>query len=158
MNVSQKAPHFRYDLVCTGADGEIKWTESFENLVTTEGKNDIINKYFKGSGYTAAWFLGLKGVGTVAAGDTLATHAGWAELTPYTGNRPALAFGTPSAGSSVATGIAYTITSGATVAGAFVASVNTGASGILYSAGDAVSSRAVLSGDVLTVTLTVTFT
>jgi hypothetical protein len=158
MNVSEKAPHMTYELVCTGADGVVKWTDTFENLVTTEGKNDIINKYFKGAAYTASWFLGLKGAGTAAVGDTLASHAGWAELTPYSGNRPAITFGTSGAGSNTATGVAYTITGSATVAGAFVASVASGSSGILYSAGDAASSRAVVNGDVLTVTLTVSFT
>lgn len=158
MEVSQKAPCFRYDFVCTDGDGNVRWTDSFENLVTTPGKNDIIDKYFKGSAYTAAWFLGLKGVGTAAVGDTLASHAGWSELTPYSGNRPAVTFGTSAAGSNTATGVAFTITSSATIAGAFVSSVASGTSGILYSAGDAAASRAVVNGDTLTVTLTVTFT
>src|SRR4051812_26948682 len=30
-----------------------QWREVFHNLVTTEGKNDILDKYFKGSSYTA---------------------------------------------------------------------------------------------------------
>jgi hypothetical protein len=84
-------------------DGEVKWVEEFDNLVTTEGKNDILDKYFKGSAYTAAWYLGLKGTGSAAVGDTLASHAGWAEVTPYAGNRPAITFGTTAAGSNTAT-------------------------------------------------------
>lgn len=158
MDVSQKSPFFRYEMVCTDADGAVKWRDSFENLVTTEGKNDLLNKYFKGSSYTAAWYLGLKGAGTAAAGDTLASHGGWSELTPYSGNRPAITFGTSASGSNTATGVAFSITSSATVAGAFVGSAASGTSGILYSAGDAGSTRAVASGDTLTVTLTVSFT
>lgn len=99
--------------------------------------------------------MGLKGAGSAAAGDTLASHAGWSEVNPYTGNRPAITFGTTSAGSNTATAVSYSITSGATVAGAFVCSVNTGTSGTLYSAGDFTSSRTVASGDTLNSTLTV---
>lgn len=149
------APHFCYEVECVGADGEVKWTETIRNLVTTVGKNDIIDKYFKGSAYTAAWYLGLKGTGSAAAGDTLASHAGWAEVTPYAGNRPAITFGTTSAGSNTATAVSISINATATVAGAFLSSVNTGTSGTLYSAGDFAASRSVVSGDTLNVTPTV---
>jgi len=148
-------PKFRYVIECVGADGKVKWTETIDNLVTTEGKNDIVDKYFKGSAYTASWFLGLKGTGSAAAGDTLASHAGWSEVTPYSGNRPAITFGTTSGGSNTATAVSYTINASATVAGAFIASVNTGTSGKLYSAGDFAASRSVVSGDTLNVTPTV---
>jgi hypothetical protein len=149
------APAFTYKVECVGPDGQVKWTEEFHNLVTTEGKNDIIDKYFKGSAYTAAWFLGLKGTGTAAVGDTLASHAGWSEVTPYSGNRPAITFGSTSAGSNTATAVSFTINGTATVAGAFISSVNTGTSGKLYSAGDFAASRSVASGDTLNVTPTV---
>jgi hypothetical protein len=155
MKETIKAPAFRYRVECIGADGMLKWVEEYDNLVTTEGKNDIIDKYFKGSAYTAAWFLGLKGTGSAAAGDTLASHAGWSEVTPYAGNRPAITFGTTSSGSNTATAVSYSINASATVAGAFAASVNTGTAGKLYSAGDFAASRSVISGDTLNVTLTV---
>jgi len=149
------APFITYRVECIAPDGKVRWVEEFRNLVTTEGKNDIIDKYFKGSAYTAAWYLGLKGTGSAAAGDTLASHAGWAEVTPYSGNRPAITFGTTSAGSNTATAVSYTINATATVAGAFIASVNTGTAGKLYSAGDFSGPRSVLSGDTLNVTPTV---
>jgi hypothetical protein len=148
-------PFFTYGVECIGADGQMKWSENFSNLVTTVGKNDLLDKYFKGSAYTAAWFLGLKGTGTAAAGDTAASHAGWAEVNPYAGNRPTITFGTSASGSNTATAVAYTINATATVAGAFVQSANTGTTGILYSAGDFSASRSVVSGDTLNVTLTV---
>lgn len=148
--------HFTYDVQCVGPDGQVKWREHFTNLVTTAGKNDIIDKYFKISGYTAAWYLGLKGTGTAAVGDTLASHAGWSEVTPYSGNRPAITFGTTSGGSNTATAVSYSCNGSATVAGAFVASVNTGTGGTLYSAGDfSGGSKIVGDGDTLNVTLTV---
>jgi hypothetical protein len=146
---------FHYSIECVDKDGNVKWTEEFDNLVTTVGKTDIIDKYFKGSAYTAAWYLGLKGTGTAVVGDTLASHASWSEVTPYSGNRPAITFGTTSAGSNTATAVSYTINASATVAGAFIASANTGTSGTLYSAGDFGASRSVVSGDTLNVTVTV---
>lgn len=150
-------PRFHYHIECVGADGEVKWVEDIDNLVTTVGKTDIVDKYFKGSAYTAAWFLGLKGAGSAVVGDTLASHGGWAEVNPYTGNRPAITFGTTAAGSNTATAVSYAITLAGptTVAGAFVASVNTGTGGTLYSAGDFAASRSVVSGDTLNVTITV---
>lgn len=153
-----KAPYLTYKFECFDKDGNLKWEETIENLVVTVGKNDLIDKYFKGSSYTAAWYMGLKGAGTIAAGDTLASHAGWSEVTPYSGNRPAITWGTSSGGSNTATAVSYTINATQTVAGAFIASVNSGTSGILYSASDFAVSRSVVSGDTLNVTATVTFT
>lgn len=155
LNETMQAPRFTYAVECYDRHGKLKWREIIENLVTTEAKNDIIDKYFKGSAYTAAWYLGLKGTGSAAVGDTLASHAGWAEVTPYAGNRPAITFGTTSAGSNTASAISFSINASATVAGAFIASVNTGTAGTLYSAGDFAASRSVLSGDTINVTPTV---
>jgi hypothetical protein len=159
-NKERFGPYFTYEVECIGEDGQVKWTEKYENLVTTVGKTDIIDKYFKGSAYTAAWYLGLKGAGAAAIGDTLASHAAWAEVTPYTGNRSAITFGTTSGGSNTATAVSYSITLAGptTVAGAFVCSVASGTSGTLYSAGDFAVSRSVVSGDTLNVTLTVSAT
>lgn len=150
------APKFRYQVECVGADGVVKWTEDVTNLVTTQGGNDLIDKYFKGSTYTAAWYMMLAGAGTKAAADTLASHAAWAEVNPYSGNRPAITFGTTAAKSNTATVVSYTCNGSATVAGAAVVSVNTGTSGILYSVSDFAASRAVVNGDTLNVTLTCT--
>ncbi len=155
LEASEKAPSFRYQVECRDAEGNLKWTEDIENLVTTVGKTDIIDKYFKGSAYTAAFYCGLKGTGSAAVGDTLASHAGWSEVTPYAGNRPAITFGTTTGGSNTANAVAFTINATQTVAGAFICTVNTGTSGTLYSAGDFSASRSVIPGDTLNVTLTV---
>ena len=159
MNLGERAtaPKFKYAFECFDRDGNLKWREEIENLVTTAGKNDLLDKYFKGSSYTAAWYLGLKGTGSASASDTLSSHGGWSETTPYSGNRPAITFGTSSSGSNTATAVSYSITGSATVAGAFVASAASGTSGTLYSAGDFANSRSVVSGDTLNVTLTVSF-
>lgn len=150
-----KAPSITYDIVCTDKNGVELWRETIKNLVTTVGKTDLVDKYFKGSTYTAGWFMGLKGVGTAIVGDTLASHAGWAELTPYTGNRPGINWGTTSGGSNTATAVSITANASATVAGAFIASVATGTSGILYSAADFSSPQSIVSGNILNITPTV---
>jgi hypothetical protein len=152
-----KAPAMHYRFECLDKDGKVKWVEEFDNLVTTVGKTDIIDKYLKGSAYTASWFLGLKGTGTAVVGDTMASHAGWSELVPYAAaTRPAITWGTTSAGSNTSTAVSIAINGTATVAGAFVVNDNTksGSSGTLYSAGDFAASRSVLSGDTLNVTVT----
>jgi len=155
MQDSITAPAFTYDIICADAAGSEKWRERIHNTVMTAGKNDMLDKYFKGTAYTAAWYLGLCGSGSISASDTLASHAGWSEVTPYTGNRSAITFGTTSSGSNTATAVNVIINATATVAGAFIASVSSGTSGILYSAASFAATRSVASGDTLSVTPTV---
>lgn len=155
-----------FHVQCLDKDGNLKWEDSSPNLVVNSGLQDMNNKYFKGSGYTATWYLGLiLGPGsstTIAAGDTLALHGGWTEYTDYAGNRPAITFGTPTtADPSVITNSAvptsFSISgSGGTIAGAFVCNAATGTSGVLFSASDFQSpgDRVVVSGDTLNVTYT----
>lgn len=155
-----------FHVQCFDKDGNLKWETTEHNLVTNEGLQDLNTKYFKGVTYSAAWYLGLvtgPSSGTVyAAGDTLAVHAGWTEFTDYSGNRKAVTFGTastadPSVISNSASPSAFTVTgAGGTVAGAFLCSVDTGTSGVLFSESDfqAPGDRAVVAGDVINVTYT----
>lgn len=148
-----EAPAMRIIVECIGADGQLRWREDVHNVVCTAGKTDIIDKYLKGSSYTAAWYVILAGTGTKAAGDTLASHAGWAEVTPYAGNRPAITWGTTASGSNTSVATSISITGTATVAGAGSCTVNTGTSGVLYNVSDFSASRSVISGDTLNVTM-----
>ena len=151
------APYFEFHFECFDRDGNLKWSEHVRNTVTTEGKNSILDVYFDAATQITSWYLGLKGTGTAAVGDTLASHAGWTELTSYTGNRGAITWGEPSGGSlSASSAISFAITGTMTVAGAFISSVATGTAGTLYSAGDFSGSRSVINGDTLNVTPTVT--
>lgn len=149
------APSAELTFVCLAPDGTERWRETVHNVVTTVGKTDIVDKYLKGSAYTAAWYLVLAGAGTKAVGDTLASHAGWTELTPYAGNRPAITWGTTSAGSNTCTAVSISINATATVAGGGICTVNTGTSGTLYNVSDFSASRGVFSGDTLNVTVTI---
>lgn len=157
-----------YTVTCHDAQGNLKWTDSFPNLVVNQGLQNMNQTYFKGSGYTAAWYLGLvtgPGSGTsYAAADTLASHSGWTENTAYTtsggaGIRAQVTFGTattadPSVINNSASPSVFTMTSNAqTIAGAFLASVSSGTSGILFSAGDFTGGDKIVdSGDSLSVT------
>lgn len=150
-----------YQVECFGPDGTLKWSDTFENLVTTEGLNKYLDAALKTGLASPAWYVGLKGTGSAAAGDTLASHAGWTELTPYTGNRPAFTPGTISAGSvdNSASKATYAITGTATVAGAFVCSAASGTSGTLLGAGDfGAGSKSVGNGDTLNITVTASMT
>lgn len=138
------------------------WGEDFCNLVTTVGKNDLLTNQFKGSSYTAAWYLGLidnASFSAVAAGDTMSSHAGWIESTAYSdGTRKTLSFGTASSGSLAASAVSFSINGSATINGAFCVTNSTkgGTTGTLYSAGSFAATRTVANGDQLNVTLTVT--
>jgi hypothetical protein len=154
-----------FTVTCHDKDGNLKWEETNPNLVVNEGLQNMNTEYFKGVAYTAAWFIGLvqgpaSGT-TFNAGDTLATHAGWTEDTSYSGNRKAVTFGTattadPSVISNTASPSQFTMNGTTTIGGAFLCSVATGTSGILFSASDfqAPGDRSVVSGDVLNVTYT----
>ena len=153
MESTQEAPRFKKVYQAFDADGNLKWSEETHNLVTNEGKNDILDKYFKGSSYTASWFLGLKGAGTIAAGDTLASHSGWTEITGYTGDRKAITWGTVSGQALEASStVTFAIDETVTIAGGFITTAETGTSGILYSAENFATSRSLVSGDTLNVT------
>jgi hypothetical protein len=158
-----------YTVECRDADGNLKWVDSFNNLVVNEGLQDMNSKYFSGSSYTAALYLGLvtgPGSGTTfAAGNTLASHSGWTENTAYIGNRKLATFGTattanPSVISNSGSASVFTMNANSqTIAGAFLCTVASGSSGILFSAGDfSGGDKLVDSGDTLTVTYTFSLT
>jgi hypothetical protein len=152
-----------FHVQCFDKDGNLKWEEKAHNLVVNEGLEDMNNQYFTGVSYNAAWYLGLvtgPGAGnTYAAADTLASHIGWSENTSYTGDRKAVVFDTasnadPSVISNSTTPAQFAITGSAVIAGAFLASVDTGTSGVLFSVSNFQSpgDRTVVNGDTLNVT------
>jgi hypothetical protein len=151
-----------YHVTCYDKDGNLKWEDGFKNLVVTTGRNQYLDATLKTGVTSPLWYVGLKGTGTVVAGDTAASHGGWAELTIYSqSTRPQWVSGTISAGSLANSSAAvFTINAGGTVAGAMMINNNTkgGTTGILLSAGDFASARTVISGDTLNITITCTMT
>jgi len=148
------------------ANYQLNFEFATENLTTTAGKNDQLTQYFKGSSYTAAWFVGLvdnSGFSAYAAADTSASHSGWTESTAYTqSTRPTWTGGTVASGSvdNSASVAAFSINATVTIRGAFQISNSTkgGTTGILYGEADFASSRSLLNGDTLNVTVTDTLT
>lgn len=134
-------------------------------IVTTVGKNDILTQYFKGSTYTAAWFIGLvdgASAPTYAAADTMASHAGWTENVGYSNaNRVTWTGGTAAAGSidNSASPASFNINATGTIAGQFMVtnSTKSGTTGTLYSESNFTQgNRSVVSGDTLNCTATET--
>ena len=107
----------------------------------------------------ATWYNGLTdGTPTPAAGDTLASHAGWVEVTDYAGSRKAWV-GVRSAQTVTnnASQSAFAIDATVTVGGVFLASVASGTSGILWSvAAFTAGDRDALDGDTINVRYDVT--
>lgn len=146
-----------------------KWVETKGNLVVTVGLNDLLDKYFSGSSYTAAWFLGLissVSYSAIAAGDTMSSHAGWTEAGPTnapnysSSTRPAISFSSAASGAKASSAaVSFTFSAGGTIKGCFTTTNSTkdGTTGILYNAvlftgGD----RVVVSTDVVNVSLNYT--
>ena len=170
-----------YVVECRDANGNLKWSDSFPNLVNAVGKQLLLNTLLTTSGtYTTVGpFLGLiSGASpTFAASDTMTSHAGWTEFTAYTVTGSAVrgtaVFATATSTgtspsnvtTSTATAITYTITgSGGTVGGCFLTTGsgatstlgNTG--GTLYSAGAFSVAKVTTAGDTVSVTYQTTAT
>jgi hypothetical protein len=150
----------RYEVECVGADGTVKWRDSIDNLITTTGKNYMLDNFLAGSSFSQVGpFLGLissvgYGAGPVA-GDTMASHAGWVEAgngsnypnwsTPASNARGACSSNWSAAAAGVkalSSAIAFTIaTNGGTVKGCFLVlganavATNNSTAGTLFSAG-----------------------
>lgn len=160
-----QAPRFRYDVLCFDKDGNLKWEDFAENLVTNQGINDLMSKYFKGAAYTASHFVGivLGPTPTFAGADTALSHAGWTEYTSYSeANRQTLVlpvFSGTTVDNSASRAVFTCTGANATVSGAFISTSNAkgGTAGVLYSEalftqGD----KLVSAGDILSVLATLT--
>jgi hypothetical protein len=156
-----------YHAVCYGADGQVKWEEPIENIVTTVGRNLTLDTIL-GNSAAGAVVMGLKGVGTAVAADTQASHASWLEVggtnaPAYSGNRPTPSFASAAAGSkATSSAVSFSMTSTGTVAGCFIniggSATKDSTTGTLFSAGDFSSTKAVVNGDTIAVTYTLTLT
>lgn len=169
-----------YHVVCRDKDGNIKWEDSFPNLVNAVGKQLMLDTLLSGTSYTTVGpFLGLISGSspTFAASDTMSSHTGWTEFTNYTVGGSAVR-GTASFTSATSSGstpsnvttkaasaITYTITgAGGTVGGCFLVtgsgavSTQSSTAGTLYSAGAFSTAKVTTSGDTVSVTYSTTAT
>ena len=154
----------KFVMECYDKDGKLKWRAEESNLVVNVGLQYMAGVALTSTTQITTWYVGLYGAGasnTPAATDTLAIHAGWTEVTPYAGSRPAATFAAstnanPSVVTNSASPASFTINATQTVGGAFLCSAASGTSGTLFSAADFQSpgDRAVVSGDTLNVSYT----
>ena len=169
-----------YIVECRDKDGNLKWEESFPNLVVAAGKQLMLDTLLKGSSYSVTGpFLGLiDGASpTFSAADTMSSHGGWSEFTNYTVGGSAVrgtavfasatSTGTTPTNvtTSAATAITYTITGGGgTVGGCFLvtgsgaSSTQSNTGGTLYSAGAFTTAKVTTAGDTVSVTYSTTAT
>ena len=163
-----RAPRSLYHFECVSPDGVVRWEEDFGNVVTLDGRIMLLDRFFKGSTYTAAWYVGvIKSTNAVNSTDYMAsTTRDWSESTAYSdGARRTLTLGTVSTASvdNSASKASFTINQTTEIFGAFVTNssqISTGSTYVLYGAAvfDSPSStgRSVVSGDTLNVTVTLT--
>ena len=150
-----------WEVVCRDKHGNVKWADTIHNLVTNAGLDHLLDVALSGGSQDTSWFVGLTdGTPTAAAGDTLASHSGWTEVSDYDEeNRVSWVDGGVS-GQSVSNAgspAVFTIDDTVTVGGAFLASVNSGTSGILYAVGAfTAGDKALSDDDELSVTATFT--
>ncbi len=153
-----------YLIECSDKFGNLKWVEEIRNLITNVGLDDVLTNYLKGSAYTAAFYVGLTdSTPTAAAADTMASHAGWVEVTAYDeATREVLTLGTVSSQSvdNSASKASFTIdTNSTTIGGAFIVTNSTkgGSTGVLYGVGAfSGGDKSADDGDTLNVTVTCT--
>ncbi len=150
------------------------WKVVVKNLIPIEGLNDALTQYFKGSSYTATWYVGLinnANFSALAAADTAAkitTSApsggtnGWKEATAYSESvRQTLTLGTAAAGiiGNEANLATFSINGTVSLIGGFLvsSSVKGGTAGKLF--GEATfptGVQSLISGNVLTIQVDIT--
>lgn len=150
-----------FTIECRDAQGNLKWRDTAKNGVTNGGLDNLLDVYLRAQA-NSTWYISLidaSGYSALAAADTIASHAGWAESTDYTAATrpawgPAAAASQSIANSSV---VNFTMNATKTIKGAFLISVSTkgGSTGTLFctalfSQGD----RSVVNTDVIAVTYT----
>jgi len=161
----------RFHVLCYDENGDLKWEEGNSNLVVNAGIQYMAGTALTSVTQITTWYVGLvtgPGSGTTfAAGDTMASHAGWTEFTGYSqANRVTATFATattanPSVVTNSASVAVFSINAGGTVAGAFLTTNNTksGTTGTLFSGSDFTGGdRTVVNGDTLNVTYTFSLT
>ncbi len=168
MNTEQKVGlRIRGVLQILEADGSLAHEEHFDselhldgNGYTTVGLNDVLNQYYAGSAFTAAWYVGLvdnAGFSSFSAADTMGSHAGWSENTTYSNsNRPTATFGSASGASQVSGNCDFSINGSCVIHGCFITNSNTkgGTTGLLSATLAFAANQTLANGQTLRIILT----
>jgi hypothetical protein len=171
----------KFTAVCRDVDGNVLWTEEFNNTVVQGGKQLLLDTTLAGSSYTTVGpYIGLISsvsyAGAPVYTDTMASHSNWLEAGST--NAPTYTLGATSGGASTrgttswsastvssgtatkafSAGQAFYFTGAGTVEGIFIVTgtgaVNTfmSTAGTLYSAGAFGTAQPVVATNTLTVT------
>lgn len=131
-----------------------------KNIVTDEGVTHALDVALSNGSQISTWYVGLKGTGAVAAGNTAAgigTTNSWSEDTNYSESvrQTWTEAGVSSKSLTNAASVAsFSINGTTTIYGAFLISSSTksGTSGTLFAVANFSSSKALNNGDTLEVT------
>ena len=145
---------------CYKPNGDLRWELTESNIIVNVGLNDVLDQYLD-EGTGPAFFVGLKDTGVPVAADTMASHASWATISPYSnGTNPQLLMGAAASQSidNSAAKATFNINATDEIFGAFVTDNNVvdAATGLLFGVVDFAASRNVVNLDTLNVTVTVT--
>jgi hypothetical protein len=141
--------------------GFLKARTEGRNLVTNVGLDHILDVVLHGSTPVSPWYVGLKNTGSPAAGDTMASHAGWTENANYdeaTRQEYEEAAASSQSTTNSANKATFTIdTDSQTIYGAFLCSDSTksGSTGTLLCVANFASAKSCDDDDVLEVTYTI---
>ncbi len=108
--------------------GELVWEAPADNLVPNVMLQHILDTEFLSGTPIGTWYLGLTNASpSPAAGDTMASHAGWTEFTTYSEGVRQTWTKTRSGQtvSNSASKAQFTVSTGGTIGGAFITSDNT---------------------------------
>jgi hypothetical protein len=154
-------PKGKFQIEHFDKDGVLKGVYEIPNGITDVGLNHILETQFRSGTPVATWYIGLidnASFSALAAGDTMASHAGWIENSDYDeATRVAWTPGAASARSMTnGTTCDFTMNATKTIKGIFITSVSTkgGTTGTLWSTAAFGSTVAVVDNDVLKVTYT----
>lgn len=135
------------------------------NAIVDVGLNHILETEFNGGTPITAWYIGLvnnAGFSEFNVADVMSSHAGWVETSAYTqATRPEWTAGTAAARAITnAVTADFTINDTVTVKGLFVcggtgAATKGGTTGTLWSAAAFATTIAVIDGDVLKITYSI---
>jgi hypothetical protein len=152
-----------WQFVCKDKDGNIIWSKTIKNKIVNVGLQYLLDVAFLDAEKITTWYCGLLNDAPVpAAGDTMASHAGWTENTNYDeAVRQTISFvRSGQALSNSESPIQYTMSQdNDTIAGGFIISDNTkgGSTGTLMSVA-AFGEGDQAANDGNTVDITITFT
>jgi hypothetical protein len=148
----------RYYIECW-RDGELIWVEDITNLIVNAGLAFALDLLFDNPTSQIDWKIGLTtGTPVFAAGDTMASHAGWTENTNYDeATRVSITLAGSGSSRSNASPIEFNISATTTIGGIFATSVatkgdNTGTllGGVAFTA-----DRNLIDDDLLKITYTI---